>query len=648
MTDKKSRIEFLVKELNRTTKLYDEGYPIITDKEWDDMYFELVKLESETGYVLPVSPTQTVNYQVVNELKTVKHNHLMLSLPKTKNPKEIEEFVKGQDWVGMFKMDGLTLSLTYNNGNLIKAETRGDGVEGEDVLHNALVIRSIPKTIPVDEEVIVDGEIICTIPTFKKYFQDKYKNPRNFAAGSIRQLSSEATAARKLTFIAWDMVKGCEDIDFLPWRLEKLDDWGFTVVPATASAQTIEEAIEDLDKDTFKELLPIDGYVFKFASKKYGDSLGKTDHHFNNAIAYKFYDEEKETKLIDIEWTMGRTGKLTPVAVFEPIELEGTTVTRANLHNVSVMHETLGRYPEYKQEIFVIKANQIIPQITKAKYKNDSIHDHIIQSSVCEVCPICGEPTEIIKENDSEILFCSNPNCEGKLVNHLDHFCGKKGLDIKGLSKMTLTKLIDWGWVERLEDIFLLKYHQKDWMSKDGFGEKSVNNILNAIDEGRNTTLDKFICSLGIPLIGRTASKAIMKNVNDYEDFRELVNSKFDFAEWEGFGDEMSAALLNFDYKAADFIYDHYIKIEKVEEEQTDSLDGITFVVTGKLNSFKNRNELKEKIENAGGRVTGSITKKTDYLINNDAQSTTQKNQKAKELNIPIITEEEFKQKFDF
>ena len=263
-------------------------------------------------------------------------------------------------------------------------------------------------------------------------------------------------------------------------------------------------------------------------------------------------------------------------------------------------------------------------------------------------CPFCNTNLIIKKENNSEFLFCPNEQCNSRLVNHLDHFCGKKGLDIKGLSKMTLTKLIDWGWVERIEDIFLLKYHQKDWMKKDGFGEKSVNNILNAIDEGRNTTLDKFICSLGIPLIGRTASKAIMKEVNDYEDFRELVNSKFDFAEWEGFGDEMNAALLNFDYKAADFIYDHYMKIEKVEEEQTDSLDGITFVVTGKLNSFKNRNELKEKIENAGGRVTGSITKKTDYLINNDAQSTTQKNQKAKELNIPIITEEEFKQKFDF
>ena len=365
MTDKKSRIEFLVKELNRTTKLYDEGYPIITDKEWDDMYFELVELESETGYVLPVSPTQTVNYQVVNELKTVKHNHLMLSLPKTKNPKEIEEFVKGQDWIGMFKMDGLTLSLTYNNGNLIKAETRGDGVEGEDVLHNALVIRSIPKTIPVDEEVIVDGEIICTIPVFKKYFQDKYKNPRNFAAGSIRQLSSEAAAARKLTFIAWDMVKGCEDIDLLSSRFDKLDEWGFTVVTHDERGTTIEEAIHYLDIDPYKELMPIDGYVFKFASKKYGDSLGKTDHHFNNAIAYKFYDEEKETKLIDIEWTMGRTGKLTPVAVFEPIELEGTTVTRANLHNVSVMHEILGK-PFKGQKIWVIKSNQIIPQIIKA------------------------------------------------------------------------------------------------------------------------------------------------------------------------------------------------------------------------------------------------------------------------------------------
>ncbi len=641
----KEKIDNLVKTLNEATKLYDEGRPPMSDFDWDKKYFELVKYESLTGYINPGSPTQKVNYTVVNDLKKIKHSHPMLSLPKTKDAEEIEKFIfkDNQDWVAMFKMDGLTLSLTYENGKLVQAETRGDGIEGEDVLHNAMVIPSIPKTIPATDRVVVDGEIICTIPVFEKYFKDEYKNPRNFAAGSIRQLSSEATAARKLTFVAWDLVEGFNSVDLLYWRFEKLMDWGFTIVPLIPDAQTVYEAIEFLDKEEYHNLYPIDGYVFKFASKKYGDSLGKTDHHFNNAIAYKFYDEEVETKLTNIEWTMGRTGQLTPVGIFEPIELEGTTVSRASLHNISVMEETLNK-PYKGQKIKVYKANQIIPQILSGEDTEYTLEFF----SKPSVCPICGKPTEIVKENDSEVLYCSNPQCEGKLINQLDHFCGKKGLDIKGLSKMTLEKLINWGWVNETKDIFLLKDHKKEWETKEGFGIKSVSNILNAIEDSKTTTLDKFICSLGIPLIGRTASKAIMNNINDYDEFKELINSKYDFGEWDGFGDEMCAALLTFDYSKADYIYENFMNIETVEVENTDSLDGITFVVTGKLNTFKNRNELKELIENAGGRVTGSITKKTDYLINNDSQSTTQKNKKAKELNIPIITENEFREKFDF
>lgn len=644
MREQKEKIKKLVNKLNEATKAYDEGKPFISDLEWDKMYYKLVELESLTGYVLPDSPTQTIQYQVVNDLNKVKHNHPMLSLPKSKEIEDIENFVGDKEWFGMFKMDGLTLSLTYELGVLTKAETRGDGIEGEDVLHNALVIPSIPNEIhnPYDNTIVIDGEIICTQPVFEEYFKDEYKNPRNFAAGSIRQLSSKATAARKLTFVAWDVVEGFDDIDYLPSRLDRLDQWGFITVPRTES-ENIEKAIEDLDKDYYNDKYPIDGYVFKFTSKKYGDSLGKTDHHFNNAIAYKFYDEEKETKLLDIEWSMGRTGQITPVAIFEPIELEGTTVTRASLHNVTIMHNTLG-FGYKGQKIWVIKSNQIIPQITRGEHTDADV----TYFQIPKVCPFCGKPTKIIQENDSKVLYCSNEQCESRLINQLDHFCGKKGLDIKGLSKMTLEKLINWGWVKDLKDIFLLNDYQQEWMQKEGFGEKSVRNILMAIHKSRTTTLDKFICSLGIPLIGRTASKAIMKNVNDYEDFRQLIDYKFDFNEWDDFGDEMTAALLTFDYSMADEVYERFMKIEKVEVEESNSLDGITFVVTGKLTTFKNRNELKELIENAGGRVTGSITKKTNFLINNDAQSTTQKNKKAKELNIPIITEQEFREKFDF
>lgn len=369
MSQKIYRIKELIAKLNYYTKEYDKGQPQISDKEWDDLYFELEKLEKETGIVYPNSPTQKVNFETVSKLKKVKHNHLMLSLDKTKNPEEIASFVSGHDWCAMFKMDGLTTSLKYIDGKLVSAETRGNGVEGEDITHNAFVIDNIPKTIPTKEEIIVDGEIICDYIHFSK-FESDYKNPRNFAAGSVRQLSSAETATRNLSFIAWDLIKGCDDIDFFFWRLEKLDEWGFETVPRIGDAETVEDAIAFLDehrKEDFEwSKYPIDGYVFRFESQKYYESCGRTDHHFKGAIAFKMYDEEYETELLDITYDVSRNGILTPVAIFKPIEIDGSIVEKCSLFNLSILEEKLGK-PYVGQKLWVSKRNMVIPYIERAE-----------------------------------------------------------------------------------------------------------------------------------------------------------------------------------------------------------------------------------------------------------------------------------------
>ena len=368
------RIKELITILNHATAAYDAGHPTLTDKQWDDMYFELERLEKETGVFYPNSPTQSIHFEQVAALNKVTHSHSMLSLDKTKSIDDITSFVKGYDWLGMFKMDGLTVSLTYENGKLVRAETRGDGSIGEDVTHNAFVIPSIPKTIPtkdtgchiydITDRVVIDGEIICTFADFEP-FKEKYQNPRNFASGSIRLLDSKECASRNLTFVAWDLIEGIDE-DFFAWRLEKLDDWGFTTVPRVLDAETIEDAIDILDKMDEHEFYPIDGYVFKFESKSYGESLGRTEHHFKNGIAFKFYDEEYETTLKYIDYDVSRNGILTPVAVFEPIEIDGSIVEKCSLFNLSVLKEKLGK-PYIGQKIWISKRNQIIPYIERAK-----------------------------------------------------------------------------------------------------------------------------------------------------------------------------------------------------------------------------------------------------------------------------------------
>lgn len=640
-------IEWYVDNLNLWTKEYDEGRPTISDEVWDKNYFELVRLEAETGIYLSNSPTQRINYSVVNNLKKVKHNHPMLSLQKTQSIDEINSFIGDKNCAIMLKLDGLTCSLGYENGQLISAETRGDGEIGEDILHNALVVKNIPKKINYKGKLTIDGEIICKTHYFEK-FADEYKNPRNFAAGSIRLLDSKECAKRNLSFIAWDLFDEQDNyFEALTEKLICLADLGFEI-PNFTKSETI-----DFDSDLVNKLrtkaeedgIPIDGLVIKYNDCKYYDSLGKTDHHFRGGMAFKFYDETYFTYLDGIEWTMGRTGVLTPVAVFAPVEIDGCEVTRASLHNVNIMHQLLGK-PYLGQRIEVYKANMIIPQIKSGEISENAIFYFDIPNK----CPHCeGEVLlEVSSDSDTRNLVCQNPLCDGKLINRLDHFCGKKGLDIKGLSKATLEKLIDWEWVKSYVDIFKLNQYKSAWVSKPGFGEKSVSNILNAIEESRNCGLDKFIAALGIPLIGTRAAKDLQKEFWAWPNFIEAVETNFKFYNLPNFGVEMHNSIMKFDYTEAIMLANDYINVlaseygtqekETVESELKDK----TVVITGKLNAFKNRDALKEKIESLGGKVSGSISGKTNYLINNDVNSTSSKNAAAKKLNIPIISEEDF------
>lgn len=641
------KIFSLTKYLNDCTLAYDMGNPVISDTEWDKLYFELKELEEEIGLVLGNSPTQSIQYEVVNDLKKVWHNHKMLSLDKTKSTDEVAAFVGNEPFVAMLKMDGLTCSLTYEDGVLVSAETRGNGIVGEDITHNARIIPSIPKRVPVKGTFIVDGEIICSKRDFKE-FEDEYKNPRNFAAGSIRLLDARECAMRKLTFVAWDVIAGIPHMPYLDSLLEIIENYGFTVVPHTyvsnrngSSSEEIQSHINEIVEFANQMGYPIDGAVFKFNDVLYSKLLGETAHHFKNAIAYKFEDELYDTNLIDIEWTMGRTGSLTPVAVFIPVDIDGSTVERASLHNLSVMYDTLGLFPSKHQKIQVFKANMIIPQIAKCENPSGAYEEYSL--SVPKICPVCGGSTEIRENNGVKVLWCTNPNCEGKFINRLDHFCGKKGLDIKGLSKATLEKLCDWGYVGNLSDLFHLHGVSADWKLKSGFGEKSVNNILDAVEVSRqNCEPDKFIAALGIPLIGTTASRELIKHFGSWDSFIDAVDNGFKFYELPNFGNEMHQAIMSFDFTEAKDIVNNFITFITSQPIQQDAnLDGQTFVITGKLTHFKNRDELKLAIESRGGKVVGSVSKNTKYLVNNDVSSTSSKNKTAQSLGVPIISEED-------
>ena len=658
------RIRDLIYKLNYYTKKYDEGNPEISDKEWDNMYFELQDLENWTGLYFEDSPTQKIVFQEVSKLNKVEHNHPMLSLDKTKDINEIENFVNGKAYICMAKMDGLTCSLKYLDGKLVSAETRGNGQVGEDILHNALVVKNIPKKINYKEELIIDGEIICTYNDFKN-FEKEYKNPRNFASGSIRLLDNKESSMRNLTFVVWDVIKGLDEEHqwgSLSAKLFALNNYyhtNFTVVPWCTNGSSwekghwlgIEADIEKIKNICNKLGYPIDGIVFKYDAYDEYIAAGRTDHHFKGGLAYKFYDEEYETTIEDIEWTMGRTGVLTPVAILAPIDIDGTEVSRASLHNISIMKETLHGKGWKGQRVKVAKMNMIIPQITSAEEDNDLTKYYF---NLPKICPVCGGNVEVKKEVDSEMLYCSNPQCEGKLVNKIEHFFGKKGLDAKGISKATIEKLIDWGWVKKTADMFNLRQYANEWKNKSGFGEKSVSNILGAIENSQVCSLESIIAAAGIPLIGRTVARDIASRFTTYAAFKEGILGNFDFSSLAGFGYEMNKSLKTFNYEELDYIVENYLTIK---EEQTNlvqiipgsiSLEGLQYCITGKLNIWKNREELTKTIESLGGKVTGTVSKNTTHLINNDINSTSAKNKKAHELGVAIITEQMFADIIDF
>ena len=641
-----NKIRNLINELNMYTEAYDAGNPIISDREWDVLYFTLVQLEAETGLYYEDSPTQKIHFQEVSKLNKVEHNHPMLSLDKTKEVSKIESFIRNKDFIAMSKLDGLTCSLRYLDGKLVGAETRGNGIIGEDILHNALVIKSIPNKIAYDKELIIDGEIICTYDNFER-FSTEYKNPRNFASGSIRLLDSKECSTRNLTFVAWDVIKGLDE-DVLIGKLDTLEIYGFISVPFYFGNDNVETIVEYIKEKSQKLSYPIDGVVFKYNQCDEYNAAGRTDHHFKGGIAYKFYDEEYETTLKDIEWTMGRTGILTPVAIFEPVDADGSVIEKASLHNVSVAHDTLGGlcFGWKNQKISVFKANMIIPQISKAEEDDERTKEYF---TLPYVCPICGGDVQVKKEVDSEMLYCINPQCEGKLVNRIEHFFGKKGLDAKGISKATISKLIDLGWVTRIADVFDLSRYASEWKNLPGFGEKSVSNILGSIEACRNCDLESAIAGIGIPLVGRTVARDLAKRFTNYGAFKENIKGSFDFSTLGGYGYEMNKSLKTFDYSELDYIVENYLIFkEEKNEENEQSLEGLIFCVTGKVSIFKNRDELSAFIESKGGKVTGSVSKNTNYLINNDTESTSAKNKKAKELNIKIIGEQTFMDMFDF
>lgn len=646
--DKINRLKELTEQLNHyRDSYYNNSESLISDKKYDDLFDELHSLEEETGIIMSNSPTKTVGYEVKSKLEKVKHSHPMLSLDKTKSTDDLIKFSDGIDCIISLKLDGLTVLNTYNNSVLCQSETRGNGEEGEIITHNAKVFDNLPLNIPFDRKFEIEGEAIITQSDFEKINTNgEYKNCRNLASGSVRQLDSNITKDRHVRFIAWKIPFG---VTTYSQGFKIAAQYGFEVVPYVkynSKYDDIEKAIEVLKSIAKEKTLPIDGLVITYDNIEYGKSLGMTGHHPKHSLAYKFYDDSYPTELLEVEFTMGKTGVLTPTAVFKPVEIDGTVVERASLHNISIMKE-LG-ITHKGQTINVYKANQIIPQIDSVEEDDIEITDDNMITPV-ETCPICGADTKIIQENDSKVLICTNDNCKGKLLGKLVNFCSKNAINIEGMSEATLQFLIDKGWVKSFQDIYKLDYYRQAWKEYGGFGDKSVDKLLDAIENSRKTTLDRFIYSLSIPQIGRSTSKDISKYCNNsIDEFTFIMeNTSLEFVAIDGVGVSATTSLDDWWNRNRNMFYElaeEFIFATNKKENNNALVDlsGKTFVITGSLNHYKNRDELVSVIEGLNGKVSGSVSAKTSYLINNDTQSSSSKNQKAQKLNIPIISEHDF------
>jgi DNA ligase (NAD+) len=649
----KNKITQRIEELNRASAAYyNTGQSIMSDAEFDNKLEELRHWEEEFGIVLANSPTHNVGAIVLDNIDKVIHESPMLSLSKCHSAEEVEQFAKGHTLVGSVKLDGLTCRLIYKDGELIKAESRGNGTIGNIITDHVKQFLNIPLHINKEGTYVVDGEALIKIDDFEELNKNgEYKTPRNLASGTLGGLDTSVVKNRKLRWYAWEVVKGSKYPESFASSLMETNDLGFETVPFANlkwAELNIQEAIDFFLDEAKKENLPQDGVVFKFEDVEYGKSLGRTTDYFNNGIAYKVYNKSVETELIDIEYTMGKTGILTPTAVFKPIEIEGTIVERASLHNISVMKETMER--SWKgQHIGVFKANLIIPQIRWAEEDNEYKKTYI---HIPDKCPICGQSTKIVKDNNSEVLICTNDNCKGKLLGKLTHAVSRDMLNIDGLSKATIEKFINLGWLNSIKDIYYLSAHENEMKSMDGFGKKSVKKLLNSIEKSRKTSLERFLYSLSIPLLGKSTSMMITETVDyDFDTFIDEMTIKGAeyFRYLPGVGDTLISSLNTY-WKnhcsdilqlANEFTFE---KSNIVLDEIPKILQGKTFVVTGSVHHYKNRDELKADIVAYGGTVVGSVSSKTSYLINNDINSTSSKNQKAKSLNIPIISEEEFLQ----
>ena len=645
-TDRMERMRGLVELLNRARRAYEqEDTEIMSNYEYDQLYDELLGLEKELNTTLASSPTVNVGYEVLSELPKERHESPMLSLDKTKEVSRLKEFLGDQKAVISWKLDGLTIVLTYRNGTLAKAVTRGNGEVGEVVTNNARVFRNLPLHIPYQGELVLRGEAVISYKDFEKINEEigdadaKYKNPRNLCSGSVRQLNNEITAKRRVRFYAFTLVSA-DGVDFRnsrQYQMQWLEEQGFDVVENhLVTAGTIDEEVEWFARHIETNELPSDGLVLVYDDIAYGQSLGATAKFPRDSFAFKWADEIRETTLKEIEWSPSRTGLINPVAVFEPVELEGTTVSRASVHNISIMEELeLG----VGDRITVYKANMIIPQIAE-NLTRSGVKD------IPETCPVCGGATRIAMENETKTLYCTNPRCQAKHVKSFSLFVSRDAMNIEGLSEATLEKFIANGYVKDLTDLFHLDRYAEEIKNMDGFGEKSYENLQNSVDNARTTTLPRLVYSLGIPNIGIANAKVICRALgNDPERVMNATAEELD--EIPGVGDVIAKVYV--DYFADEEHRDVFRRLlEEVhipkEEETADSqkFAGVNFVITGSVEHFANRAEVKEEIEKRGGKVTGSVTSKTNYLINNDVNSTSSKNRKARELGIPIISEEEF------
>lgn len=642
--EKVKRIKELVKQLNEyRDAYYNEARPVVSDAEYDKLFDELLELEKETGVVYTNSPTQTVGYEVKSELEKVKHSHPMLSLDKTKSVDDLVKFAGEKDCILSLKMDGLTCLLTYENGELIQAETRGDGEVGELITYNAKVFDNIPLTIDYKGHFEIEGEAIITYDDFNKineFLSDdkKYKNPRNLASGSVRQLDSKIAAQRHIKFIAWKVPTDIASSSFIN-RLQYASNLGFDTVPflpirGNCNAEFIDIVVEQLRKRAKEKSFPIDGLVATYNDITYGESLRTTGHHPKHSIAFKFAEDSAETVLREIEWSMGKTGSLTPVAIFDSVDLAGTSVSRASLHNISIMKElniSIG------STVTVVKKNEIIPQIIYCDA-------NAVDVDIPTTCPVCSGETQIVKENDSEVLMCTNPHCKGKLLGRVSHFVSKKGMEISGLSEETIKKFVELGWITEITDVYNLEKHYDRLSTMSGFGRKSVDKLRKSIENSKTVRLDKFITSLSIPGIGTSQSKELSKVFGTWNEFRDASVGCYNFTRLDGFGDVLNNNIHSW-FEDMSNIADYLASLMTFESEDNsktnNSLNGKSFVVTGKVYKFKNRDEVKEAIEKFGGKVTGSVTKSTFALINNDIESNSSKNKKAKELGVQIINEEQ-------